>query len=528
MKRGIQLLSLGIFTIFFFANAYGEKFSLPVDLFLKIDPLLSITSCLSARQFHFNLLLSLFILVSALIAGRFFCGYICPLGTLLDLGGKKNREKNHELRKIKYYLLTFLLVASLLSFNLAHIFDPIAFLTRVYTFSIYPFVVFILNLSVDAFRPAAQYFNFILLSHVSFKEPVFYFNIITIIMFIAIIALNTLSRRFWCRNLCPLGALLGFVARFGILKRHVNNNCNNCMKCRDDCPMGAIPEKPQMTAEDECIFCRNCSKICPQSAVSFDLDKSLFSHSKQPFNLNRRWFLFSAGGGAVAVLSRGIEPVSKLAQGRLIRPPGSLPEKDFLQMCVRCGECMKVCPTNTLQPSLFESGLEGIWSPRLSPRLAGCDQTCALCGTVCPTDAIRSLSLEEKKHAKLGTAYIDRNRCLVWAQDRQCFICDEQCPYNAIVFRWEDSSRRPFVVDNKCNGCGFCEEQCPVQGESAIIVTPQNEIRLASGSYVKKAEELNLVLKNDPGDDRFFFEDSKTENEGTDTSNKAPQGFIIK
>ena len=110
-----------------------------------------------------------------------------------------------------------------------------------------------------------------------------------------------------------------------------------------------------------------------------------------------------------------------------------------------------------------------------------------LCGSVCPTDALRELALAEKKHAKLGTAFIDKDRCLVWEQDRLCLICDEQCPYNAIVFQWKDGFRRPVVIENKCNGCGFCEEQCPVSGASAIIVTSRGEIRLSKGSYIEAA-----------------------------------------
>ncbi len=148
-----------------------------------------------------------------------------------------------------------------------------------------------------------------------------------------------------------------------------------------------------------------------------------------------------------------------------------------------------------------------------------------LCGTVCPTDAIRTLSLEEKRHAKIGTAYIDKNRCLVWAQDRLCFICDEQCPYNAIVFRWQNGSRRLFVIENKCNGCGFCEEQCPVKGKSAIIVTAQNEIRLETGSYIKKAKDLNLVLEQDQTDDSFFKETVREIQKKENT--RTPQGFIV-
>ena len=98
--------------------------------------------------------------------------------------------------------------------------------------------------------------------------------------------------------------------------------------------------------------------------------------------------------------------------------------------------------------------------------------------------------------------------CLVWAQDKLCLICDEICPYDAIVFRTIDGYRRPFVFASRCNGCGYCEQRCPVEGESAIVVAPNGQIRLRTGSYVAEAKRLQLDLTPDAGDDRFILEQS--------------------
>jgi ferredoxin len=164
---------------------------------------------------------------------------------------------------------------------------------------------------------------------------------------------------------------------------------------------------------------------------------------------------------------------------------------------------MEACLTNTLQPSIWEAGLEGLWTPRMELRYAGCEQHCNRCGKVCPSQAIRSLNLEEKKHAKVGTAIIERSRCIVWEQDRRCLICDEVCPYNAIVFKAVDGFRRPFVIESKCNGCGYCEQKCPVEGRSAIVVSPLGEIRLSHGSYQKEASLQKLELEEEFGTDYF-------------------------
>jgi formate hydrogenlyase subunit 6/NADH:ubiquinone oxidoreductase subunit I len=141
-------------------------------------------------------------------------------------------------------------------------------------------------------------------------------------------------------------------------------------------------------------------------------------------------------------------------------------------------------------------------------RFAPCEQHCNACGRVCPTQAIRSLPLPEKTHAKVGTAIIRRESCLVWAQDKLCLICDEICPYNAIVFRTIEGYRRPVVIAPRCNGCGFCEQRCPVLGDSAIIVVPDGEIRLTDGSYIEEARKLQLQFTPDPGDDKFLLEES--------------------
>ena len=524
MRRAVQLLFLLTFSVFFFLNIYSEKAPLLVNFFLRIDPLLAVTTGLASRQLHFNLLFSLIIVISAIVAGRFFCGYVCPLGTLLDLTGRKDKGKSYALRNGKYYILIFLLAGALLGLNLAYVFDPISFLTRVYTFCLYPFTILTANLGLDLGRPLAEYFNLLNLSHKHYRQPVFSLNMITIFLCMVLLGFNFLTHRFWCRNLCPLGGLLALLSRFAVIKRQVNPSCNRCMKCHSLCPMGAVKEPPQENMEQECIKCTTCSEVCPQSAVRFKVLPSGLFRGHSQINLTKRGFFFSAGAGALAVLSHRTDPVSKIPSTRIIRPPGALPENLFLSRCIRCGQCMKVCPTNTLQPSFLESGIEGIWSPRLFPRLAGCDQTCFLCGTVCPTEAIRPLPLEEKKHAKLGTAYINRSRCLVWKQNQLCLICDEQCPYNAIIFKWEEGGRRPFVIDNKCNGCGFCEQACPIQGRSAIEVTPQNEIRLARGSYIKKAKELQLDLKEDAGDDMFLLNSKAPEEEAAES--KVPEGFL--
>ncbi len=556
MRIFFQASSLFLFTALFYLATYKLPDWLPADIYLRLDPLLGLTAILAGKEIIGRTLWSLIIVGATLLIGRFFCGYVCPMGVVIDFGHHLfwRRQKIPPLKKealfrqAKYFLLFAFLMAALAGISLSYFMDPLPLLTRFYTFILYPLAITLLNLFLDLMRPIFQALGWMSLSLSHYSQPVYYMAILTFLILTAIILLSRLAPRFWCRYLCPLGAFLSLISPLGLWRRRVSHECNECLKCQKSCPMGAVEDNPKRTHLAECIQCRTCAEVCPQGAVTFPASFAPTRALGHPnfakggeysaIDFSRRGFLYSAGGGLTLAFLADRTPFTPLkGKVQLIRPPGALPEADFLQTCIRCGECMKSCITNTLQPCFWESGLTGLWTPKMDLRFAPCEQNCNVCGKVCPTQAIRSLSLEEKTNAKVGTAVLRKEMCLVWAEDKVCLICDEICPYNAIVFRTVEGYRRPFVIASRCNGCGFCEQRCPVQGDSAIVVMPGGEIRLKQGSYVKEAKKLQLEFKPDPGDDKFILEKSglKVEAEPKEKENlpptekiqpKKPKGFL--
>ncbi|MFZ0034180.1 MAG: 4Fe-4S dicluster domain-containing protein, partial [Sedimentisphaerales bacterium] len=157
-------------------------------------------------------------------------------------------------------------------------------------------------------------------------------------------------------------------------------------------------------------------------------------------DISRRGFMLSLASGVLAIPA--VRLSGKLGSNwyyRVIRPPGALVEKEFLKRCIKCGQCMRICPTNVIQPGGIDGGLENLWTPVLNNRIgsSGCQLNCVACGQVCPTSAIRPIQLSEKLGTgefanvgpiKLGTAFVDRDRCLPWTMDKPCIVCEENCP----------------------------------------------------------------------------------------------------
>lgn len=558
VQRIVQTISFGFFIFLILWAAYPESGGLPLDVFLKLDPVIAITTIIAGRQIETGFLVAVAVVLSGLIVGRAFCGYICPMGTTIDVlqriiypGSKlKNPlsgyESGKKFRPAKFYLLVFVISSAIAGISVAFLVAPISLITRFYGLVVYPASLWIVDSAIDLASPL--YVHFPELAYMQIPSKVFATNFWVAGFIILIVALAIKAPRFWCAYLCPSGAMIALFSRKPFFRRKVESSCSGCGKCVRYCPSNAIRQNPHETVHSECLTCRKCQTICPENAISFNPTKRTQATGQAVTDPIRRGIILSAFSGlgtAVLVRTGWNQPrltgqERSVTAGDLIRPPGAIPEKEFLRRCVRCGLCMKACATNTLQPIWFKAGFEGLFSPVLIPRLAACATSCSICGSVCPTGAIRKLPIEEKLQVKIGTAWIDRQSCLVWNQDKKCLVCDEVCPYNAITFRPADGRRNavPFVHANRCTGCGWCENKCPVEGLSAIRIAVVGEVRLASGSYIEKAKEFGFEFRIvDKTSDRLAPEtfDSSAivdgiENQAQDTTSqqqKLPSGITF-
>jgi len=399
IRRIYAVFFLALFIVLLWLTSFKHIKGYETPFFLELDPLVAIASFLTSWTVFKGLALSLFIIIGTLLFGRFFCSWVCPMGIINQIVGSVfirlravdtvTLNSYRVLYRLKYYILALFLVLAAFGSLQTGLLDPIPFLTRSFTISIFP---------------AVNYGW----SWLYLKQPLFNGGTFLGLILLAVVFANRFLPRFWCRVLCPLGALLGLLAFKPLLRiwRDVEL-CTDCKKCLGHCHGGCNPHSELRITE--CHLCMNCIEDCPENAIHYGLPRPS-SSVHMYLDVSRRRLIESVLAGVVlfpvmrSTIASGTSP-----QYRVIRPPGSITENDFLRRCIKCGECMKVCPTNVIQPALLEAGFEGIWTPILINRIGYCEYNCILCSHICPTGAISPLTVEQKlgkgagqKQVKIG------------------------------------------------------------------------------------------------------------------------------
>jgi polyferredoxin/ferredoxin len=499
----VRRISQGFFLLlliwFCFASTLGVEWwqlrGWPVTWLLELDPLVALGTVLTTQTLYRGLIWALATVVLTIVLGRFFCSWVCPFGTIHHFVGFLSKRgkalaahvalnRYHRGQSIKYYLLTFLLTAAAgslilgvvrLPYDKPILFFPgtAALLLGLAAFALLrgarvprryllllPALVGVwvgLAFILPAERVLVTSLQTGLLDPIPLVQRSVNLALLPLVrtpgaglrhydgawligtVFLVAVFLNLRVPRFYCRFICPLGALFGVLGRFALWRigRAATGECKDCRVCEAGCE-GACEPSAEIRIS-ECVLCMNCVDSCRHDLMGYRTAPSASGERASP-DVGRRGLLLALVSGAAAV------PMVRLSgllgsnwNAAFIRPPGTASEPEFLRRCIKCGQCMRICPTNIIHPAGMEGGLEGLWTPMLNFRIgtSGCQLNCVACSHLCPTAAIRPISLDEKLGRqefkevgpiRLGTAFVDQGRCLPWAMDRPCIVCQENCP----------------------------------------------------------------------------------------------------
>jgi polyferredoxin len=492
LRRVAQVtVFLAFVAIFAYANAQRPQ-RFWADLFSRLDPLLMLSASLASRTLVSGLALSSILVVISLTFGRAWCGWLCPMGSLLEwLGPRKPRAgvPPERFRTVKHLFLGLVLSGSLFAFQALIVLDPLTILNRAFAVTVWPALKSLMFGIEDVLYRWPALWSLLDAIHASIIHPVllegtpvYAWAFPTALILALLVAANWWAQRFWCRYLCPLGSLLGLLAKVSLFRREVRDGCSLCRRCEHTCPTGTIDADDSFRSDPaECIACYSCVTECEQRSVGFAWQFSGWRPARgRAYDPGRRQVLAVAAAAAAGAVLADVEPIAARKPATMIRPPGTA-ATDFSSLCIRCGACVRVCPTHGLQPSLLEGGIQNLMTPRLVPRLGYCSFGCHACSEVCPTGAVPRLALEDKQATAIGLAAINENRCLPWAYQTPCIVCEEACPVADKAIELEEAHevdhtgaevtlQRPRVIRELCIGCGICEYQCPVGGEAAIRV----------------------------------------------------------
>ncbi len=531
VRRIVQALAFVLFLLFIVCMPAMSASPARGDWLLRFSPLSGVGASVSSWHLITYFWPALVLLVLGIALGRFFCGWLCPLGATLDIGDRairylKGRRPRpaaailpaegvaHDFehvpgRRFKYYLLTACIMGAFLGVSFFGLFDPLSTAVRSYVLVVHSFAFQGLLAVSQAFpRVVGGRGDAALRDLLGARaDPIFQLQTLTLVALLGLLALDLVRPRLWCRYLCPLGALYALAGRASLTKRSVSDACVSCGGCARVCPMSCISPDGRRTLNDECILCLQCQPACAHGAVRFL--RRAPAEQKKEVSLTRRGVLAAVGSSVAAYpFLHSAWPWRHAKADPLIRPPlAGRDTEEFLERCVRCGQCMRVCPTQVIQPTGMDAGLESMWTPKVAPRPGYCEYNCDLCGRACPSAAIPRFSLDQKHKTAMGLAYVDTSRCIPWRgwerRDMEgfvpdqwnCGVCEEVCPAPGKAIHFQrvpvgsaaagpaegapagpagktgQELRLVYVRPDSCVGCGYCEAVCPVIGAAAIRVT---------------------------------------------------------
>ena len=452
------------------------------------------------------------ILLLTFLYGRVYCSSICPLGTLQDfilriskkIANKKSYGNLKDYKWIKYLIFGLTIISFFSgSLTLITLLDPFSNFGRIFTNLFKPLLILLNNFT--AFT--TEKINLFLLYPIELKNFSIAAIVISGLVFLLIILLSYNNGRLFCNTICPLGTFLGLVSKLSLYKIYIDKDkCNSCNLCTKVCKAGCIDKVNKQVDFARCVSCFNCFNVCPTDGISFK--NSLGSkkiYSKVKFDNRRRefiskTFLYLLGISGISLAQVKIIPKEEnkvpVIKKNYSSPPGSRNIEHFTSTCTGCHLCISSCPTQVLQPSLFEYGFLGILQPYMDYKTGFCNFECKICTDICPSGAILPLILDDKKLTQIGKVKFIKENCIVEIEKTECGACSEHCPTKAVKMIPYNNLHLPEIKEEYCIGCGACEFACPTKPYKAIYVEG-NPIHLTAKKIPEEKLEDNINYKED-------------------------------
>ncbi|MBO4558040.1 MAG: 4Fe-4S dicluster domain-containing protein [Bacteroidales bacterium] len=456
-----------------------------------------------------NVVVIVALVLLTLIFGRIYCSIICPLGIMQDIiawAGKRGKKKNrfkYSYSKPKTALRVVMLVVMVIAVALGisaitALLAPYSAYGRIASSFFAPIYALVNNLFAAIAERAGSY---------AFYPTEVWGKALSVVIVagVTLVALAILAwrnGRTYCSTICPVGTVLGFLAKYSLFKPVIDTEkCTKCTLCERGCKAACIDSKNHEIDRSRCVACMDCISICTHDAIHYkpvrfgvkkakaatataETSAPKASEAAPKADTGRRAFLTAAGLLAVtaaeAKVKRGLR---KTAGGRVtfrdnpapesyITPPGSGSHLNMHKHCIACQLCVQACPNNVLVPS---DRPDRFMQPELRYNDTYCRPECTACSEVCPTGAISKITKEQKSSIQIGHAVWHPELCLAATEGVHCHSCSRHCPAGAITmvdFQTADGAqaRVPAVDTAKCIGCGACQALCPARPQSAIRV----------------------------------------------------------
>ena len=447
----------------------------------------------------------LFVVTLTLLMGRIYCSVICPLGVMQDVIAwfrrKRNKYRYSPARNTLRYTLLVVACAAL-ALNVAWL-GGLIFPYSTYGRIVSTILAPLYKLANNGLAAIAEHYG----SYAFYEVDVWLKSITALVValltwgIIAVLAWK--NGRTWCNTICPVGTLLGLISRKSYYKMTIDTEkCKNCHKCERNCKAACIDLETHSVDHSRCVVCGNCIEECAHDALHFC--STTRTASENEAGLDRRAALTSVAllaGTAIARAQAKVEPKTtdggladiikkkKPKREKLITPPGSLSIRNLRTHCTACQLCIDACPNDVLRPS---SSLDRFMQPEVSFERGYCRPECTRCSEVCPTSAIQPVTIEQRTAIQVGHAVWTHDLCVPVKDGKPCGLCARKCPAQAIQMvplqagvhqdgrRWRDADNQeiprekvlliPVVNEEKCIGCGACENLCPSSPISAIPV----------------------------------------------------------